>query len=83
MTPKEPVALWKRIAGCFSGAIAGIVLGAILFIILEISGVVAGGDLVFVRFAAWGAGCCALLGAIFPRCIIAAGYYLGQLIPGV
>jgi membrane-associated protease RseP (regulator of RpoE activity) len=83
MNPKEPISIWKRIAGIFFGGVAGLVLGVILFLILDVCGVVMGKDRIFTRFAIGGAGVGAVLGAIFPRPLIAVGYFLGQLIPGI
>jgi hypothetical protein len=83
MKPKEPVSIWKRIAGIFFGAVAGLVVGVILFLILDACGVVAGKDRIFTRFAICSAGVGAVLGFIFPRPLIAVGYILGQLIPGI
>lgn len=82
MNSKEPLNVWKRLLGFFFGGIAGLVLGVIVFLILDAFGVIAGGDRLFIRFAVWGAGSCAVLGFAFPRPLIAIGYFLGQLIPG-
>jgi hypothetical protein len=83
MKPREPVGIWKRIAGFFFGGVGGLVLGVVLFLILDVCGVVTGGDRMFSRFAICGASVGAVLGFIFPRPLIAVGYILGQLIPGV
>jgi uncharacterized membrane protein required for colicin V production len=81
--PKEPVSFWKRIGGLFFGGVAGLVISVILFLVLNLCGVVSGKDRVFELFAIWGSVAGAVLGAIFPRLFITLGHILGQLIPGI
>ena len=83
MKPRETIGVWHRIAGIFFGGVAGLVLGVVLWLVLDICGIVSGGDRILLRFAAWGAGCSALLGFLFPRQLIAVGHILGQFIPGI
>jgi hypothetical protein len=83
MNQKEPISIWKRIAGVFFGGVAGLVLGVILFFVLDGCGVIMGKDRIFDRFAIGGVGVGAVLGAIFPRPLIAVGSFLGHLIPGI
>jgi hypothetical protein len=73
----------QRFAGLFFGGITGLVLSVILFLVLDVSGLVPGYDnRTFIRFVSCGAVIGALLGLAFPRPLVAIGSILGNLIPG-
>jgi hypothetical protein len=81
---KKATTIGHRFAGSFFGAITGLILSVVLFLLLDVFGVISGYDnLVFIRFVSCGAAASALLGFSFPRPLIAIGSLLANLIPGV
>lgn len=72
MKPKEPVGVWKRLLGFLYGGIGGFALGVFLSVILDVCEVAIGG----YQVVGCCAGCCAVLGFVFPRTLIATSYIL-------
>jgi len=78
----KPPSIGKRLAGVFFGGVTGLILSVLLFLLLDLCGVISGYDPAFIRFALCGAMIGGVLGFFFPRPLIAIGSILGNLIPG-